>query len=297
MRKFYVVVSVLGFGMVDGMLTPVNTSTGIVSRTETSELETRSTAVVSQQGQDNQNYALVRVVNSREIGEIVENENTASIAIRDLFRSEQGSEVLGDWYIRDYPLQRRILSYQHNVAAGVSYPVEEHFVDINDLQLLEGSSHVVLNDGYINTGNRIAQQRRNTGLFANDDINLRARELTEIFIPTESGNVVVDGASARADTPFTAYTLVNTNTIDVGTPDSNYYQRTETSEQWHRPDGTIYIKRTAGGKYVSRPAATPPAQPAQQTVYNQPAPQQGGNRDIIRNVATLGRPGSDCNIM
>ena len=257
MKKFYVVISVLGFGMADGMITPVNTNTGIASRSETSELETRSTAVVSQ-GQDNRSDTLVRVVNSREIGEIVENENTASIAIRDLFMSERGSEVLGDWYVRDYPLQRRILSYQHNLAAGVSYPVEEHFVNANDLQFLDGSNHIVVNDEYVNVHGGIAHQRRNTGQFAYDDANLRARAFTEIFIPTANEDVIVDAASARQDTQFTAYIRISgPTTVDVGSPDSNYYQRTETSERWRRPDGTAYTKKTEGGYYIPKPV--PPA--------------------------------------
>jgi hypothetical protein len=208
---------------------------------------------------------LIPMVNLRELGEPFAIRDFVQIPIHDFVRSDAITVPVGDGYTRQYPLQKTLLRYEHNLAAGFSNPVQELYANVNDIEHADRSGKIVVDDEYVDGATMIPHQRRAIGRYEIDDAHRRAKPLTEIFIVGERGEEVVDSARAREDTEFLAYLRTETppQTNEIGVPEARAddaqfnYQRTETLEDWRRPDGTIFTKRTEDWARVAKP--TPPA--------------------------------------
>jgi hypothetical protein len=212
---------------------------------------------------------LIPMVNLRELGEPFVTRDFVQIPIHDFVRSDAIIVPVGENYTRQYPLQKALLRYEHNLAAGFSNPVQELYAEVNDIEHANRSGKIVADDEYLDGATRIPHQRRAIGQYEADDANLRAKPLTEIFIVGERGEEVVDPARAREDTEFLAYVRTETppQTNEIGVPEERAddaqfnYQRTETLEDWRRPDGTIFTNRTEDWARVAKPAPPAPLPP------------------------------------
>jgi hypothetical protein len=280
-------------------------SGGVIVRPNADSLVAQSIdqAVIPPVGEETVNLSTVinlrQVRNPQRDGEFVE------VFIRD-FCDLDARVPSGGWYTRQYPLQRTFLRYNHNLAAGFSNPVQKLYATVNDIEHADRSGELVVDPEYLDNATQIPHQRRANGQYANDDANLRAKPFTEIFIDAGGTDEIIDPAKARDETAFVAYVRTNTPALEstIGLPEARAddaqfnYQRTETLEDWGRPDGTIFTKRTEGVQKVAKPTPPAPIQVIPEPiVVNQQPPRPRSPRtagDVVRNVLTLG---SNCTIM
>jgi hypothetical protein len=248
-------------------------NSGIIVRPNADTLITRPVdqSIASVNAEETVN--LSPVVNLRQVRDPQRDGELVEVSVRD-FRDLNAQVPNSGWYTRQYPLQKTLLRYNHNLAAGFSSPVQKLYAMVNDIEHADRSGEIIVDPGYLDNATRIPHQRRANGQYANDDANRRAKPLTEIFINTGGSMEIVDPAKSRDDTAFVAYTRINTpariNTIgvpEVRANDAQFnYQRTETLEDWRRPDGTIFTQRTEGVQKVAKPpqpapVPAPPSQP------------------------------------
>ncbi|MDR2267987.1 MAG: hypothetical protein LBD81_00875 [Holosporaceae bacterium] len=244
---------------------------------------------------------LLTMVNLRELGEPLIIKDKVQIPIHDFVRSDIMIVPVGDGYTRQYPLQKTLLRYEHNLAAGFSNPIQELYAEVNDIEYADRSGKIVVDDEYLDNTTRIPHQRRATGQYEMDDANLSARPFTEVFIVGERGEEVVDSAKVRDGVEPVAYIRTNTpaqeNTIGVPETRANdaqfNYQRIETLEDWRRPNETIFTKRTEDWRKVAKPTPLAPVPPSPITVtipvhhWNKPTISRGGRWDYNVRWETL----------
>jgi len=374
-----------------------NNSNALVRSEETSELRPLN------QGQESgvsvsRSSSLIRRINHRKITNPTVNGDQVTITVQDY----AGDKVVGNSYEVTYPLQIRTLGYTHDFVNGVSHPKEEQFITVDDIKFSNIKGKVVANPEFVNKNKLIRHQKQidkkcGQNGYEMDDVYRIAKPFKETLIDTENGKLVIKESELQHDdiqlyqnisgskktktlgnpvqggdgcnfsyqiveiteqwkrpdgtiytsrierndkldhqTRINGYEMNDTNleatpivvtyvnTIDgekiisnkpdysktvgyecvsvnenkIGNPysDDNFdYQRLEILENYRRPDGTIFTKRREEVNKVAKPKLSPPQEVPQQWYVNQPAP--GGSRDIIRNVLTLGNPGSDCTIM
>lgn len=275
-------------------------SSKIIARAEISESE-----IMAQESRElsTRGNSSINRVNYREITRPTVNGDQVTITVQDFSEDE----IVGETYERSYPLRRNFLRYIHDFDKGVSHPVEELFAIINNVEYSNIRGKVVANSEFVNEEESLMHQLRVNKNFGEngyqmDDDNLRASPFMEIFIDTDYEEEVIEEARLREDKAI-AYEKVDGSlkTNNIGGPvskagdDDFEYQRQEVLEDWKRPDGTIFTKRTERETPIRKAKPAAPRQGQARQVVNQSAP--GGHRDIIKNIITLGNPGSDCTIM
>ncbi len=226
-------------------------------------------------------------VDVRQILQPELNGEILSVRIRDC----KDNELINEWY-KDYPLIREFLRYEHDFAAGKSYPVMKLFANVSDIELAD-TDEAIFDPEFEDEEHALTHQRRGINRYEMDDANLQARQFSEIFISTESGDQVIDEAKIReCDNPV-SYTRTSTPPAirKIGDPevredDNEFdYQRTETTEEWIRPDGTIFTKKTEGVEKISKPKqpASLPPKPITVTIpvhhWNKGSTFRGGHWD------------------
>lgn len=229
----------------------------IVSIEEELPLEQMSTEQLSQ------------IINFRGLGEPLIIGDIVQIPIFDFVKSETALIPVGEGYSRQYALQKTLLRYEHNLVEGFSNPVHELSATVNDIEHANRSGKIVVDDEYLDDAARVSHQRRATGQYEMDDANLSAKPFTEIFIIGEHGEDVVDSAKVREGVDPVAYIRTDTPAQEniIGDPEARAddaqfnYQRTETLEDWRRPDGTIFTKRTEEWRQVAKPPLPAPVPP------------------------------------
>ncbi len=212
-------------------------------------------------------------------------ENQVSVLIKEYFRTDNRMIQIGDPIARRYPLQRVILGYEHNLSQGYSYPVQKLYVHIDDIEYANQQGDIVLDDEYIDEKSKIKHQERVVNKYEMDDKHLQARQLSEIFITTENGEEVIDEAKVREGNKPISYVRTSKpiEVRKIGDPEAREsdeefnYQRTETSEEYMRPDGTPFVKKTEDWERVAKPKPPAPVQPAIQYIDVPVYHRKGGN--------------------
>lgn len=224
-------------------------SSKIIARSEISESEIR--AQESRELSTRGNNSISRV-NYREISQPTVNGDQITVKVQDFVEDE----LVGEMYERSYPLQRNFLRYIHDFEKGVSHPVEELFAMVNNVEYSNIRGKVVANSEFVNEEESLIHQLRINKNFGEngyqrDDDNLRASPFMEIFIDNDYEEEVIEEARLREDKSV-AYEKVegSLRTNNIGGPvsragdDDFEYQRQEVLEDWKRPDGSIFTKRT-----------------------------------------------------
>lgn len=249
----------LSFEMTYGMLERYDPYGGAITRCEDTHALVRA-------NEGNGTIVPEEQINFRTVEPtLLLSKGVVSVLITEYFRTGDKMIQMGEPNEREYPLQRKLLMYEHNLSAGYSYPVEELFVYIGDIEFANISGHIVLEEEYVDTDNGIRHQKRLVNRYEMDDENLQARQLSEIFILTESGEQVIDEAKVREGTELISYKeervvrTIEGSEVREG-DDGFYYQRTETSEKWRRPDGTTFVKKTEDWERVDKPKLPAPVQ-------------------------------------
>lgn len=235
----------LSFEMTEGMLERYNPNSGAITRCEDPHALVRA-------NEGNSTIALEDTVNFRMIQpSLLMSEGVVSVLITGYFRTGDTMTQMGDPSERQYPLQRKLLRYEHDLSSGYSYPVEELFVHIDDIEFADRSGDIVLDEEYVDRANGIKHQKRLVR-YEMDDEHLCAKQLSEIFITTGSGKQVIDEAKVRDGDGSVSYmrTATPAEFRKISEPESRAgdneycYQQVEVSEGWKRPDGSIFVKRT-----------------------------------------------------
>jgi hypothetical protein len=260
----------LSSSAIQAMIVPIDNDAHISRRSESivARLDDDASITRSEDQQlvlDDSTTTLSTRVNFRQVRDPQLMDGCVLVSIRDFIRSDTGIVSVGEWYTKQYALQKALLRYEHNLAGGFSNPVHELFATVNDIEHADRSGKIIVDDEYLDNATRIPHQSRATGQYEMDDANLKAKPFTEIFIVGEHEEEVVDSARVRDGVDTVAYIRTDTPAREntIGTPeeragDSQFnYQRTETLEDWRRPDNTIFTKRTEEWKKVAKP--TPPA--------------------------------------
>lgn len=279
MKKVIIGLALCAYSVSEGMLVPFNGSQ--VARREspvaTEIASSNQESVVSCREEQSQPEVNFRKVSNLRADLV---HNIMSVMVRDCFKEGEQVEARGDWYKKEYPLQKTLVQYEHDFSQGFSMPVLELYATIDDIEFSDKSGRVVFRSDFCDEDTKIPHQVRETGDFQMDDANLQAKPLTEIFIHTEDGDQVIEEGKVRDGSTVVAYVRTNTpaRTVTVGSPqaragDSEYnYLSTETFEEWRRPDGTIFVKKTEGVQKIAKPKPPAPVQAAPQQVVNQPEP-------------------------
>lgn len=275
-------------------------SSKIMAQSEISESEIR--AQESRELSTRGNNSINRV-NYREISQPTVNGDQITITVQDF----SGDEMVGEMYERSYPLQRNFLRYIHDFEKGVSHPVEELFVMVNNVEYSNIRGKVVANSEFVNEEESLIHQFRINKNFGEngyqrDDDNLRASPFMEIFIDTDYEEEVIEEARLREDKAV-AYEKVegSLRTNNVGGPvskagdDDFEYQRQEVFEDWRRPDGSIFTKRTEKETPIRKAKPADPKPTPQQHVVQQTHHSSGPSNEFERFGKAIER--GDCVIM
>ncbi len=258
----------------------------IISQSEISESGIR--AQESRELSTRGNNSISRV-NYREISQPTVNGDQITITVQDF----SGDEVVGEMYERSYPLQRNFLRYIHDFERGVSHPVEELFAMVNNVEYSNIRGKVVANSEFMNEEESLIHQLRiNKNLGQNgyqmNDNSKKATPFMETFISKGDWEEVIEEAKLR-EGKVIYYEKVNgsTKVNNVGKKfskagDNNFeYQRQEVFEDWKRPDGSIFTKRTEKETPIRKAKPAAPKTTPRQHVVNQPAP-SGGRGGFFR---------------
>lgn len=277
---------VLGLDTACGMMEMYNPTGGTIVRREEAQTLAKADEVAGAVASANE-------VNFRTIQpSLLLSENAVSALIKEYSRTDSTMTQIGEPIEKQYPLQRELLRYVHDFSQGYSYPVQKLFVHIDDIEFADRSGDIVLDEEYTAEEKGIMHQKRPVGRYEMDDEHLLAKQLSEIFITTETGEQVIDGAKVRAGEDPISYirTATPATVRNIGVPESRAgdnefnYQKTETSEEYMRPDGTPFVKKTEDWQRVAKPKPPAPVQAAPQVVVNQPAPGGGGNGNIFHRI-------------
>lgn len=266
MRKekvVYAVVNLLTLEHVDGMLRPYNQDCGVVTR------PSNASSIVQNTVEE------VVQVNYRTINpSLLIDENEVSVIVKEYARTNTTMTQIGTSSVRRYPLQRELLGYFHNLLQGYSCPIQKLFVHINDIEYADKQGDIVLDEEYVDEACKIEHQKRFVNRYKMDDEHLQARQFSEIFIITEAGEEVIDDAKVRAETEPIPYTRTDklAEVRKIGEPEARAedeefcYQKVEISEEWTRPDGTPFVKKTEDWERIAKPKPPAPVPPQPITV-------------------------------
>ncbi len=266
MKKVIIGLALCAYSVSEGMLVPFSGSQ-VARRDESYAL--------SKAGESEDALSLTKKVNFRTLQpSLLLSENAVSVLIKEYSRVDDVMTQIGGAIEKQYPLQRELLRYEHDLSQGYSYPIQKLFVHIDDIEFADQMGDIVLDEEYIGSG--IRHQKRATNRYEMDDEHLLAKQLSEIFITTEIGDQVIDEAKVRAeDAPISYVRTTTPATVkNIGTPESRVgddefaYQKTETSEEYIRPDGTPFVKKTEDWQKVAKPKppAPVPPKPATKTI-------------------------------
>ena len=224
-----------------------------------------------------QNRDLVKRINYQEITNQTVSGDQLTVTVQDFL----GDESVGESYNRSYPIQKMFLEYTHDFEKGVSHPVEELFAVVNDLEYSDIAGKFVVDSEFVNEEESLTHQLRidkNSGTngYQMNDAELKATPFMETFIETENWEEVIGEAKLRED-KVVAYEKIegSEKTTDIGPrfskpgDDEFEYQQQKFSEDWKRPDGSIFTKETVKDTPIAKQKPADPKPAHRQHVVNQ----------------------------